>query len=200
MRRLLPATALGALVVMAAVFPARANDAVQRLARMCGRADGATVAHRGIPVAVATSQDAGPYAVSLWATPDTGAGMLHIVVLPRDGVLAPREVRVALRGASGSEVERVYRAYPEPTRHGVRFAAAVTLPRVESWQVRVMLDGASGPGELRSSFASVAPSGNGLAGLALAAVPFVLVAGLWGPLRLVRRPTSATRPASIPSP
>ena len=200
MRRLLPAAALGALVVMAATFPARATDAVQRLARMCGRADGATVAHRGVPVAVTTSQGAGPYTVSLWASPDTGAGMLHVVVLPRAGVLAPREVRVALRGASGREVERVYRAYPEAARRGVRFAAAVMLPRVELWQVRVMLDGASGPGELRASFASVAPSANGLAGLALATIPFVLVAGLWGPLRLVRRQSFATRPASIPSP
>jgi hypothetical protein len=198
-RRLLPVGVLIALAVTL-VFPVQANDAVRRLAKMCGRVASDAPAHHGAPARLTVGQTTGPYAVSLWATSDTGAGRLYVVVPSRAGVLPPREVRIELRTASDTTLARVVRAYPEPVLDGARFVADIALPRVTTWEARVLLDGASGPGAVRTTFASGAPASAGLAGLALASLPFVLVAGLWGPLRLVRRPQVTTRPASTPSP
>jgi hypothetical protein len=202
MSRVLRIGILFAVVVVLVVIPARANQVLERLSLFCGKAAALAHAHRGLPVAITTRQTAGPYTVSLWAAPDVGTGLLYVVIVPTDGVpfVAPRDVSIRLREVSGAGPERRYHGNPEPVAHGARFMAAVALPRVDTWRARVVIDGASGPAELQASFASVAPASPGLAGIMLYAAPFVLVAGLWGPARLVRRQAFATRPASIPSP
>lgn len=202
MSRLLRRLALAALILVAVVIPARASDALQRVRVLCGKAAALARAHGGVPEAIAAPQQLDRYRVALWSAPEAGAAQLWVVVLPRDGMpfVAPRDVHIELRSGTHSGATDRYHAYPERVSHGARFVSRVALPREGRWHARVVLDGAAGPEVVQASFTASAPASPGLAGLSLFAVPFVLVAGLWGPARLVRRQSSATRPASIPSP
>lgn len=191
--------ALVVIMLVMAMMPARMSSTLQRLSLFCGSAAKVGGAHGGVPVVLTSGQRAGPYAVSVWATPEVGTALLYVVLVPQRGVpfVAPRDVSINLRPASGVGPERRYYAYADPVRHGARFIAAVPLPRVDTWLAHVVIDGTAGPADLQVSFASVAPGSMGLAGMLLYAAPFILVAGLWGPVRLVRRRPAAIRDAAL---
>ena len=141
----------------------------------------------------------GPYAVSLWATPDVGMGTFYVVIVPRDGerFVPPSTVRVAMRPSSGRLPEQVHVARPEPVRYGARFVTMFTVDRAEAWEVRVVLDGVAGGGALQAELHPMMAGPPGGAAMALYVAPFFLVAGVWGRAGRARRRHASERTTTI---
>ena len=167
------------------------------------------LAHGGMPVRLVADQRAGPYAVSVWATPGVGMGMLYVVYTPyrrRDGVafVAPAAVHVGVAPASGRRAEVLYGAHLEAVRTrgaspSARFVAHVAFDRGEAWRVRVVTETPAAVGDVRAQLDVTSDAMLGPAGLLLYAVPFVLVGGLWGRAAVARRRAAGPRPALTPA-
>lgn len=172
--------------------------ALALVASASGAAPARAQAHRhgGVPVRVLDDQRAGPYAVSVWATPDVGMAMLYVVYDAPSGAafVPPTSVRVGVAPVSGRVAEVLYDAHPEPVRHGARFVAHVMFDRGEPWRVRVVTEGPAGGGEVAARVQAMPADALGPLGLALYAIPFALVAGLRGRAALARRRAADRRP------
>lgn len=178
-------------------------DRVGRVGRVVTLVGGLTapalalaLAHGGVPARIVADQRAGPYAVSVWARPDVGMGVLYVVYKARDGAafVAPAAVRVGVAPASGRRAEVLYDARPEAVRTGARFVAHVAFDRGETWRVRVITAGPTAPvGDVSARLAVTPGARLGPAGLVLYAAPFVLVGGLWWRVAAARRRATGSR-------
>jgi hypothetical protein len=133
------------------------------------------LAHDGPPYQVIADAAAGPYIASVWADPDLGGGVIYLMVQPpateasvdstapagsqpavaspADTAGSPIEVTVAARPADGHLPEVLYPARFDPAAGSddQRYIADISFDAEGSWDLRVMLRGAAGEGELATA-------------------------------------------------
>lgn len=157
--------------------------------------------HHGVPSRVVANQRVGPYIASLWVEPELGDGAVYVMLHPADGLAftPPSAVRVALVPTSKRLGEVVYQAQAEPIRAngGERYVTHVMFDRPERWNLRVIVEGSAGGGQLVSQIESTSNASLGPLGVFLASAPFVLVAFVYWRSWLARRRTAlALSPAA----
>lgn len=149
----------------------------------------ALLAHEGPPYPIHVDQPVGPWIVSVWTDPDIGIGTFFVVLQAPgdDALVTPSSVRIAVRPVSGRLPEAVYEAEPQRVRRGARYMAEAEFDRGEWWDVRVVLEGPEGGGELVSRVEATPDGSIGPIGLVIYALPFVAIAALWWRAATVRR-------------
>jgi hypothetical protein len=91
--------------------------------------------------------------------------------------------------------ERIYGASAVPGTHGTRYLARVDFPHGGRWQLRVLIESATGSGELRT-IVEPTPAGTiGPIGLLVYSFPFLAIGMLWGTAILRERVKLSTLPA-----
>jgi len=150
-------------------------------------------AHRGAPSPIVHDQRVGPYVASVWTDPEVGSGPMYVVLEAADGLTftPPSTVRVGLSPVSGRLPEVVHDAHPIAGRRGARFMTSVVFDRAEPWNVRVLIAGAAGGGQLTSQVEAVHNVAAGPFVLVLSVLPFLTVGGVWWRAAVVRRRTVA---------
>lgn len=150
---------------------------------------GAALAHKGPPFPLLLDQRVGPYVVEVWADPDIGTGTFFIVLQAPEGegFPPPTAIRVGVTPVSGRLPEALYDASPERVRRGARYVAEVQFDRGEFFDVRFVIEGPEGGGELASQVEATPDGSLGPIGIAVYAFPFVLVAALWWRAAVMRR-------------
>lgn len=150
---------------------------------------GAALAHKGPPFPLLLDQRVGPYVVEVWADPDIGTGTFFVVLRAPEGdpFPAPTAIRVGVRPVSGRLPEAVYDASPQRVRQGARYVAEVEFDRGELFDVRFVIEGPGGGGELASQVEATPDGSIGPIGIAVYSFPFVLVAALWWRAAVMRR-------------
>ncbi len=145
-------------------------------------------AHDGPPYAVIVDKPVGPCVLSVWADPDVGVGTFFVILEPPPGGNLPDDIKVtvAVRPASGRLPEASYTAAREALRNRVQYKAEAQFDAQEIWSVRVVLESASGGGEI-STEVEVTPPGLGRWDVLLYLFPFVAVGALWVRALLYRR-------------
>jgi hypothetical protein len=146
-------------------------------------------AHVGAPYPVLLEEPVGPYLTSALADPDVGQGTFYIMVALPGGQPLPPDTTVTVSVAPEDRhlTEADYPAQREQTRYGERFVAEVPFDAKGPWQVRLVIRGSAGQGEI-SFPVEVTPSGIGLLASLACLVPFLILGGLW--LRGARRQRS----------
>jgi len=147
------------------------------------------MAHHEMPTRILVEQRVGAYIASVWSSRDVGMGAVYVVLDAADGAsfVAPSRVRVAVAPASGRLPEVVHDAHVDNAQHAERYTAHVMFDRADSWNVRVIVESAAGGGELTSHVDTAPNAMNGLFGLVLSSLPFVLIAGVWWRAAVVRQ-------------
>lgn len=159
--------------------PFRRTAPILVLALACPRPG---LAHDGPPFPIIVDRLLAPYIVSVWTDPDIGTGTFYVVLEAADDTAfrEPVSVSIAVRPVSGRLPEAVYRAQRQRVRYGARFIAEVEFDRGELWDVRIVIEAATGEtGELVSRVEPTPDGVIGPIGLVVYAVPFLLVAALW---------------------
>lgn len=150
--------------------------------------------HHGVPSRVVGNQRVGPYVASLWIEPEVGDGAIYVILDAAGSVpfTPPSAVRVAVAPASARIGEVVQEAHLESARSaaGARYMAQLMFDRPERWNVRVIVEGPAGGGQLVSQVESTTNAAMGLFGVSLASTPFVLVAFVYWRAWLARRRTT----------
>jgi len=146
-------------------------------------------AHRGAPSPIVVDQRVGPYVASVWTDPEVGTGPLYVVLEAADGLTftPPSAVRVGVAPVSKRLPEVVHDAHPEPVRRGARFMTDVVFDHAERWDLRVLIDGSAGGGQLRSQVEAMPNAAAGPFVLVLSLLPFLAVAGVWWRASAARR-------------
>lgn len=173
---------LGVLAVAAAI-------ALVSLIRRVPAHDHGAGAHAGVPSRIIADQRAGPYVVSVWTDTDVGPGTIYVVVNAGDGLVftPPSVVRVGVAPVSGRSGEIVHDARGEADGRGARFTTPVAFDRAEQWNVRVVITGRRGGGQLVGQVESKRNAMLGRFGLVLSSLPFVIVAALWWRASIARK-------------
>jgi hypothetical protein len=157
--------------------------------------------HHGVPSRVIADQRVGPYVASVWVERDVGDGAVYVMLDAADGIAfaPPSTVRIALVPTSGRVGEVLHEAHPEPVpgERSRRYMTKVIFDRPERWNLRVIVEGSAGGGQLAARVESTSNASLGPVGLFLASVPFVLVAFVYWRAWLVRRRVT---PALSPAP
>jgi hypothetical protein len=150
-------------------------------------------AHRGAPSPVVVDRRVGPYVASVWTSSEVGSGPMYVVLEATEGLTftPPSAVRVGVAPVSGRLPEVVHEAHPEPVRHGARFMTDVVFDRAERWNLRVLIAGAAGGGQLTSQVDARPNATLGPLALALSLLPFLAVAVVWWRSAVARRRISA---------
>ena len=147
--------------------------------------------HHGVPSRVVANQRVGPYAASLWIEPEVGDGAVYVMLDAADGVTftPPSAVRVAIAPTSGRIGEVAQQAHLEPERAGAaaRYMTHLMFDRADRWNVRVIVDGPAGGGQLVTAVESTTNASMGLFGVSLASTPFLLVAFVYWRAGMARR-------------
>jgi hypothetical protein len=159
--------------------------------------------HHGVPSRVVADQRVGPYIASVWIESDVGEGAVYVMLDAANGLAftPPSSVRVALAPTSGrlGEVVHVAELEPMPGGRGARHMTRVMFDRPERWNVRVIVDGPAGGGQLTMQVKSTLNASLGPLGAILASLPFVLVAFVyWRSWIARRRQTLSLSPAPRP--
>jgi len=138
-------------------------------------------AHEGPPFPIIVDQRVGPYTVSVWTDPDIGIGTFFVVLESPDGdELAPvHRVSVGVAPKSGRLAEAVYEAEAQSVRYGARYYAEVAFDQGEFWNVRILIEGAEGGGELQAEVEATPDGTIGPIGLVVYLFPFLAVGFLW---------------------
>lgn len=149
----------------------------------------AAFGHEGPPYPIHMDRPVGPWTVSVWTDPDIGIGTFYVVLEPIGDreLVTPWSVRVAVRPVSGRLPETVYEAEPQRVRRGARYLAEVEFDQGELWDVRIVLEGPGGGGELTSRVEATPDGTIGPIGLVIYSLPFALIAGLWWRAVVARR-------------
>ena len=147
-------------------------------------------AHVGAPYPVLLEEPVGPYLTSALADPDVGTGTFYVMVALPDGQPLPADTAVTVWVVPEDRhlAEAGYPAQREQTRYGERFVSEVPFDAKGPWQVRLVIGGSAGQGEI-SFPVEVTPSGIGLLASLACLVPFLILGGLW--LRGARRQRSS---------
>lgn len=150
---------------------------------------GAALAHKGPPFPLLLDQRVGPYVVEVWADPDIGTGTFFVVLRAPEGepFPPPTAIRVGVRPASGRLPEAIYDGSPQRVREGARYVAEVEFDRGEFFDVRFIIEGPEGGGELASRVEATPDGSIGPIGMVVYALPFVLVGALWWRAAVMRR-------------
>jgi len=146
-------------------------------------------AHRGAPSPIIRDQRVGPYVASVWTDPEVGSGPMYVVLEAADGqtFTPPSAVHVGIAPVSGRLPEVLHDAHFEPMRRGARFMTEVVFDRAERWNLRVLIDGSAGGGQLTSEMEAVPNAAAGPFMLVLSLLPFMAVAGVWWRAAVARR-------------
>ena len=146
-------------------------------------------AHRGAPSPIIVDQHVGPYIASVWTDPEVGRGPMYVVLEAADGLAftPPSVVRVGVAPVSGRLAEVVHEAHPAPVRRGARFMTEVAFDRAERWNLRVLIDGSAGGGQLTSQVEAMPNAMLGPFALVLSSLPFLAVAAVWWRAAVARR-------------
>lgn len=155
-------------------------------------------AHEGPPFPILVDQRVGPYMASVWTDPDIGTGTFFVVLEPPEGGKLPQgtQVQVAVQPVSKRLPEATHKAEPQPVRYGERYFTEVPFDQGGMWNVRILLDGPEGGGELKSQ---VEPTPDGTLGpisLVIYLMPFLAVGFLW--LKAVLRRQKEKPPGIAP--
>lgn len=137
-------------------------------------------AHVGAPYPVLLEEPVGPYVASALADPDVGKGTFYVLVTLPEGHLPPTDtvVTVWVRPEDGHLPEAGYPADRQQTRYGERFVAEVPFDAEGPWQVRLVIEGSAGNGEI-SFPVRATPSGIGWLATLACLLPFVILGALW---------------------
>jgi len=137
-------------------------------------------AHSGGPYPVLLEEPAGPYVVSVLADPDVGVGtfIVRAVLSGGDAVPADTEVTLWVRPQDGHVPEGGYRARRQRTRDGEAFVAGVPFDVEGVWQVRLVLEGTAGRGEVTFNVRAT-PPGRRWVTAVVCLLPFVGLGILW---------------------
>ena len=146
-------------------------------------------AHRGAPSPVVRDQRVGPYLASVWTDPEVGSGPMYVVLEAANGLTftPPSTVRVGLAPMSGRLPEVVHDAHPMRVRRGARFMTDVVFDRAEPWNLRVVINGFAGGGQLIAQVDAVPNVAAGPFVLVLSLLPFLAVGGVWWRASVARR-------------
>ena len=142
-------------------------------------APGVARAHVGAPYPVLMEEPVGPYLVSALADPDVGRGTFYVLVTLDD--VAPPQGTTVTAWVEPEDGHRPAEAYPaerQETRYGERFVAKVPFDAEGPWQVRLVVEGPAGAGEVAFPV-RVTPSGTGWLATLACLVPFLVLGGLW---------------------
>jgi len=150
-------------------------------------------AHRGAPTRIVADQRVGPYVTSVWTDPEVGSGPMYVMLEAADGqtFTPPSAVRVGVAPVSGRLPEVLHDAHAEPMRRGARFMTDVAFDRAERWNLRVLIDGSAGGGQLTSQVEAMPNAAAGPFVLVLSLLPFLAVTGVWWRAAVARRRISA---------
>lgn len=150
-------------------------------------------AHRGAPTRIVADQRIGPYVASVWTDPEVGSGPLYVVLEAADGqtFTPPSAVRVGVAPLSGRLPEVLHDARSEPMRRGARFMTDVAFDRAERWNLRVLIEGSGGGGQLTSQLEAAPNAMGGPFMLMLSFLPFLAVTGVWWRAAVARRRAGA---------
>lgn len=148
-----------------------------------------SLAHEGPPFPIVVDREVGPYLVSVWTDPDIGTGTFFVVLESAEGDELPTVdgVRIGVQPVSGRLVEAVYEAVDQHVRYGARFFAEVEFDEGGMWDVRIVIDGTAGGGEIRTEVEATPDGTIGPIGLLVYALPFAAVAFLWIKAAMRRR-------------
>jgi hypothetical protein len=138
-------------------------------------------AHRGAPSAIIANQRVGPYVASVWTAAEVGSGPLYVMLEAADGLVftSPSAVRVGIAPVSGRLPEVVHDTHPEHVRSGGRFMTNVVFDRPERWNLRVVVDGSAGGGQLTSTLEAKPNASVGPFALVLSSLPFLVMGVVW---------------------
>lgn len=147
------------------------------------------LAHEGPPFPIVLDAPAGPYVAEVWTDPDIGTGTFFVILRAQDGrpFVEPSYVRVGVRPVSGRLPEALYDAESQEVRSGARYMAEVEFDRGEYWDVRVIVGGPAGGGELTSRVEATPDGSLGPVAVVFYTLPFLLVAFLWWRASVARR-------------
>ncbi len=151
------------------------------------------LSHRGAPSPIVRDQRVGPYLASVWTDPEVGHGPVYVVLEAANGLTftPPTAVRVGVAPASGRLSEALHDAHPMTVRRGARFMTDVVFDRAERWNLRVVVEGSAGGGQLTSQVEAVPNTATGPFMLVLSILPFLAVGGVWWRAAVARRRTVA---------
>jgi hypothetical protein len=140
----------------------------------------AVQAHVGAPYPVLLEQAVGPYVVSALADPDVGAGTFIVQVLSAEGTAPPADTVVTLwvTPQDGHADEAGHQAQRQMTKDGERFIAKVPFDARGMWDVRLVVEGAAGRGEITFPV-EVTPPYPGAVTTIVCLIPFIILGGLW---------------------
>ena len=146
-------------------------------------------AHRGAPSPIIRDQRVGPYVASVWTDPEVGSGPLYVVVEAVEGrtFTPPSAVRVGVAPVSRRLPEVLHDAHSEPMRRGARFMTDVVFDRAERWNLRVLIDGSAGGGQLTAQVEAMPNVSAGPFMLVLSVLPFLAITGVWWRAAVARR-------------
>jgi hypothetical protein len=151
--------------------------------------------HHGVPSRVVADQRVGPYIASVWIESDVGEGTVYVMLDAADGLAftPPSSVRVALAPTSGRLGEVIHVSQPEFVRggRGTRHMTKVMFDQPQRWNVRVIVEGPAGGGQLTTQVESTSNASLGPLGVILASIPFVLVAFVYWRSWVARRMVSS---------
>jgi hypothetical protein len=138
-------------------------------------------AHEGPPFPILMDEKAGPFTVSVWTDPDVGIGTFFVIFESGSATAVGDDVsvQVCVRPTSGRLEEACHQATRQTMRNRVQYIAEVPFDAQEMWQVRVVVRGPQGSGEVLAEVEAT-PPGYGAWDLAIYLFPFVLLAGFWG--------------------
>ena len=160
--------------------------------------------HHGVPSRVLANQRVGPYVASIWIEPEVGDGTVYVMLDAADekSFTPPSAVRVAIAPASGHQSEVVSDAHAEPMhgKAGAQYMTSVMFDRPERWNMRVIVEGSAGGGQLAMQVESTSNASLGPVGVILGSIPFFLVALVYWRSALARRRISPTLTLDLENP
>jgi hypothetical protein len=153
------------------------------------------LAHVGAPYPVLLEQALGSYVVSALADPDVGVGTFIVQVVSAERTAPPDDTVVMLwvTPQDGHADETGHQALRQMTKDGERFIGKVPFDARGMWDVRLVVEGSAGRGEVTFPV-DVTPPYPGTLTTLVCLLPFVFLGGLWvaGALRSRRTPGPAS--------
>ena len=147
--------------------------------------------HHGVPSRMIANQRVGPYLASVWIEPEVGDGSVYVMLDATDekSFTPPSSVRVAIAPVSGHQSEMVSEAHAEPMhgKAGAQYMTNVMFDRPERWNMRIVVEGSAGGGQIALQVESTSNASLGPVGVILGSIPFLLVTLVYWRSALARR-------------
>jgi hypothetical protein len=153
-------------------------------------------AHVGPPFPILVDQPIPGYLVTVWADPDVGEAVFHVVLEPSASESSGTSIAAVdlwVEPVSGRLPKALHHATMAPARRHLRFTARPAFDAPEPWIVGVEIRRADGATHSMATQVAATPPGLGPWDLLIYLFPFVLFGGLWV-IAFVRR--MRARPSS----